>query len=499
MAIYHCSIKIISRSDGRSAVAAAAYRGGTKLTNEWDGITADYSNRNCVVHSEIILPANAPKKFSDRQTLWNSVEMNEKRGDAQLAREIEVALPKELPMEENIKLVKDYCQQFVDAGMCVDLNVHDKQDGNPHCHILLTMRALDENGDWLPKSHQEFDLDENGERVRLPNGRWKSHKVFTTDWDDHDKAEQWRVSWEETVNRYLEENKVSERIDHRSNVDRGIEELPTIHMGPTACAMEKKGIQTERGNINRMIRAANKTIREIGNTIRDLKDWLAEVKDAMKELLAKDSSPSLETLLLEYVTQEQQRLKKYSKRFQLKQSASDLVEVRDTIEKLNREGIYTADDLDRELNAVREKTFDTQHELTERSNRMKELEKLIDYGKVYQKYEPIRKELNGIRWQKKKDQYAEEHVAELTQWNAASRYLHAHKVNPVRLSNEMKEWKQEHHKLDTEYQKEYGKLKEERARVRELDSVHRQIQKVLSPTQKETKTKESNTKNRREV
>lgn len=146
IAIYHCSIQIISRSDGRSAVAAAAYRSGTNLVNEWSGRPANYDRKKGIAYSEIMLPDNAPASFSDRQTFWNSVEMNEKRADAQLAREIEVALPQELPLEEHKKIIHAYCQQFVDAGMCVDFSIHDKHDGNPHCHIMLTMRALDENG-----------------------------------------------------------------------------------------------------------------------------------------------------------------------------------------------------------------------------------------------------------------------------------------------------------------------------------------------------------------
>ncbi len=202
IAIYHCSIQIISRSDGRSAVAAAAYRSGTNLVNEWSGRPANYSRKTGVVYSEIMLPDKAPTAFFDRQTLWNSVEMNEKRADVQLAREIKVALPQELPPEEHKKIIHAYCQQFVDSGMCVDFSIHDKHDGNPHCHIMLTMRALDDNGTWLPKSHQEFELDENRDRIRLPDGQWKSRNVDTVDWNSHENAERWRASWAETVNRY---------------------------------------------------------------------------------------------------------------------------------------------------------------------------------------------------------------------------------------------------------------------------------------------------------
>ncbi|MDE7245049.1 MAG: MobA/MobL family protein, partial [Oscillospiraceae bacterium] len=133
MAIFHCSIQIIKRSIGRSAVAAAAYRSGEKLTNEWDGLTHDYTHKGGIVHKEIMLPAHAPPEFTDREILWNSVEEIEKSSDAQLARDIEVALPVELSPAEQLALVRDFVKDnFVDAGMCADFAIHDKGDGNPH-------------------------------------------------------------------------------------------------------------------------------------------------------------------------------------------------------------------------------------------------------------------------------------------------------------------------------------------------------------------------------
>ena len=164
IAIYHWNIGIVSRGKGKSAVAAAAYRSGEKLTNEWDGMTHDYTRKGGVVHTEIMLPPHAPPSFSDRATLWNSVELYEKAGNAQLAREIDAALPIELSREEQIRLVREYCSsQFVSKGMCVDFAIHDTDSGNPHCHIMLTMRPLDERGAWAAKSKKEYDLDENGE------------------------------------------------------------------------------------------------------------------------------------------------------------------------------------------------------------------------------------------------------------------------------------------------------------------------------------------------
>ena len=155
MAIYHCSIKIIKRSQGRSAVAAAAYRSGENLINEWDGMTHDYTRKGGVVHTEILLPMYAPLAFQDRSALWNSVEKIEKSRNAQLAREIEIALPVELNRKEQIGLIRDYAQNtFVSMGMCADVAIHDKGDGNPHAHILLTMRPIKE-GRFMGREVQE--------------------------------------------------------------------------------------------------------------------------------------------------------------------------------------------------------------------------------------------------------------------------------------------------------------------------------------------------------
>ena len=256
MAIYHLSIKIISRGKGKSAVAASAYRSGEKIKNEYDGIVHDFTRKGGIAYTEILLPQNAPQEFSDRGTLWNSVEKIEKSKNSQLAREIEVALPQELDREKQIELVKEYVKEnFLNVGMCADIALHDKNDGNPHCHILLTMRPLNEDTTWGAKSKKEYILkeyilDENGEKVKLKNGNYKTRKINTVDWNEQDKAEHWRKAWADITNKYLEENNIQEKVDHSSYQRQGIEQIPTIHLGVSASQMEKKGIATDRGNIN---------------------------------------------------------------------------------------------------------------------------------------------------------------------------------------------------------------------------------------------------------
>ena len=175
----HNEITIVQRSQRQSAVAAAAYQSGEKLFCEYDQQVKHYPEKRGIVHNEILLPANAPQKYADRNTLWNAAEAVEKQWNSQLARRFVAALPREVPMELLPQMVKEYCEEhFVSKGMCCDFAIHDPDPPghNPHCHFMLTMRAIDENGKWLPKSRKVYDLDENGERIRLPSGNRKSHK-----------------------------------------------------------------------------------------------------------------------------------------------------------------------------------------------------------------------------------------------------------------------------------------------------------------------------------
>ena len=223
MPVPHFNIKITQRSKGNSAVAGAAYQAGEKLFSEYDQKTKNYTCKKEVVYTEIMLPPNAPPEYADRATLWNSVEEIEKQWNSQLARRFVAALPREVPMELLPQMVKEYCEeQFVSKGMCCDFAIHDPDPPghNPHCHFMLTMRAIDENGKWMPKSRKVYDLDENGERIKLPSGRWKSHKEDTVDWNEQYHAEEWRHGWEIVQNKYLELAGSPERIDRDRERDR---------------------------------------------------------------------------------------------------------------------------------------------------------------------------------------------------------------------------------------------------------------------------------------
>ena len=451
IAIYHCSIKIVSRGKGKSAVAAAAYRSGEKLTNEWDGLTHDYTKKGGVVHSEILLPAHAPPAFSDRSTLWNSVELSEKSNNAQLAREVEIALPVELSREEQTRLVREYCSsQFVSKGMIADFNLHDTGGGNPHAHILLTMRPMDEKGAWLPKSKKEYVLDENGEV--------------------------WRRAWADLANDFLAQNNRPERIDHRSHAERGMDELPTVHMGVAASQMEKKGVATDKGEINRMIQKTNRIIREIRGYIDELREWLAEVFRKKKELQAAPRSPDIAMLLTKYLSVERERSRKYSVSWQQKHSASELQKISRAIVYLQAKGVATLDDLDAALSSVDGRAKALNESVKTKEGRMKKLQKLIEQGGHYNRFKPVHDELKTLKngWGKKREKFEREHESDLIIWNAANRYLHANLPEGTR-SLDIPGWQREYNELKAQTAAEYEELKAARSEVRELQQIRRCI------------------------
>ncbi len=271
IAIYHFNVKIVSRGKGASAVAKAAYISGEKIKNEYDGVIHDYRRKREIVHKEILLPDNAPPHFKNRSVLWNAVEKFETRKNSQTARHIDAALPVEISRAEQIDLVRHFCQQcFISKGMCVDLAIHDKGDGNPHVHILLTTRNISEQG-------------------------------FTTknrSWNDKSLLIEWRKLWADWCNHKL--YFVSkERIDHRSYAAQGISKIPQKHLGAAACAIEKKGYRTDKGSFNRKVILEN-TNAEIKMLNHELLKLNSEKRSVKKEIIeTKLDCPLSETFGIE--------------------------------------------------------------------------------------------------------------------------------------------------------------------------------------------------------
>lgn len=244
----------------RSAVQMAAYSAREKLYNDYNGRTYHPPQKHDLVHSKIMLPHHAPMSFLDRGTLWNAVELIEKSINSRLARSLYFSLPRGLDIDTYISMSERYVQNyFVSRGMCADMCIHDKGDGNPHVHTLLTTRSLDENGKWLWKQRRNYILNPDGTRVRSPiTNKYKLAKsIKANDWDDDKNIELWRQGWADECNRELERVGL-EKVTHLSYVRQGLDIEATKHMGRRNIELESRGILTKRGNENRDIEARNK-------------------------------------------------------------------------------------------------------------------------------------------------------------------------------------------------------------------------------------------------
>lgn len=269
MAIYHFSAKIISRGRGQSAVCAAAYRHGAEMEFEREGRRVSYAGKHEVIHTEFMVPENAVAWVAQLSSLpadqaseifWNRVEAYEKRNDAQLAREVEVALPKELSREQNIALLREYiAEHFVSKGMVADFAYHDLAH-NPHAHIMLSLRPLHENGF---SSSRVPVLGDGGEPLRSapskshPKGQIIYADIFGGDWAKKNALEGWRESWSTAVNVALAKAGFDMRVDHRSLEDQGIDLAPSIHQGPNCRAMEGRGLDSPRSVVDQAMQAQN--------------------------------------------------------------------------------------------------------------------------------------------------------------------------------------------------------------------------------------------------
>ena len=408
MPVPHLEIRIVQRSKGSSAVAGAAYQAGEKLFSEYDQKSKDHRRKQPeVLYTEIMFPANAPPEYADRATLWNAVEEVEKQWNSQLARRFILALPREIPTEMYPQMMQEYCREhFVSKGMCCDFAIHDPDPPghNPHCHIMLTMRAIDENGKWLPKSRKVYDLDENGERIKLPSGNWKSHKEDTVDWNEQYHAEEWRHGWELVQNKYLELAGSPERVDMRSYERQGLDVLPTVHMGAAVSALERKGIETNIGNLNRDIKAANRMMNAIRSTIRNLRNWIAGIMEATKEAFAetearaKSTSPDLVLLLRDYLNLRKAERSDWSRYGQQKGTVDDLKAVSKAVNYLKEQGLFTLEDLDTALQCVNEKSKSINAAMKKASARMKVITGIQNAVADCQTHKPPLRKATGTNW-----------------------------------------------------------------------------------------------------
>lgn len=485
---------------GSSAVEQSSYIARQTMYNEYDGKTYYPKYSEDLVHSEVMLPDNAPPEYKDASVLWNAVEMNEKSANAQLARVYKFELPNEWSYELATEVVKDYMKRnFVDEGMCCQFAIHDSENPktgqrNLHCHALLTLRGIDENGKWMPKQKKEYLLDENGERIPLIDKKtgkqkvdkqnrkqWKCRTVSTNDWSSKDNAKKWRKDLVDTINAVNEKMGMQEHFwEHRSFKDRGLDIMPQIHLGEKASAMERAGIPSIRGEINRGIIKYNAMIMQAKSTLQSARKSLEVVKaipiqavknikneivDMMNAVLAKKNRLSLPINKGEYIS-------KISKR--------DTLQDKDYLKHfLSTENITTFEELE-SFRQSKEKTYKEVRKV--RDDAYDKIERLEELLEAYGKYEPyikVHKESESLKGFKK-TLFDRKHIPELENYkfykNALqNRLRHDEKITPMKWRSELKTYKG---KID-DTQSTYGEVVSRLASVDVLMHNKKELDRML--------------------
>lgn len=463
---------VVKRSKGQSAVEKASYISRSVLESEYDGQTYRPKYHEDLVHSEITLPENAPKAYADRATLWNSVEMAEKGQKAQLARMLKASLPNEWSYELAEEVMRDYIQRnFVAEGMCADWAIHDSENDkgqrNLHIHVLLTMRPLTENGEWGAKTKKEYLRDENGERIPLIDKKtgqqkvdkqnrkqWKCRTIESTDWNSQENAKRWRKDLADTINATNEQLGIAVYWEHRSFKEQGIDREPTIHIGAVANALERKGIQTERGNINREIIRNNMLLEQAKEMLLLAKQELHRTQYAAHNTQMKNAAVSVKNEIMEMIAKVRERkgrldlpivsgkyLRKMSDRTALQSAA-------------NAEKFLTARKIDSFESLAKFKTDREQkyQQLeTMQLSRGQKLMRLKELSRLYAMYEPVqavyKESLSRKGFSKMK--YEKEHKDSLSKYPELKERMQnllqqGEKITP-------KKWKSEIHSLQAEY------------------------------------------------
>ena len=454
-------------------MAAAAYRAGEKLHSKYYGEDSDYTRKGGVICSEILLPSHAPPEYADRETLWNAVEKAERGKKAQLAYSFDIALQNEFSMQENIALARQFLlENFVSRGMVVDFSVHspDKEDGgisNPHFHVMCPIRPIESDGSWGNKQRREYVLDEHGERVldEAGNGNYVFNAVSTTDWGKPETLEPWRQGSAETCNAKFAEKGLDCRIDHRSYERQGIEQIPTIHEGPSVRAMEAKGIRTDKGDLNRWIRKTNAMLREAKQKIAALIGWMKDVKAE----LSNPQPPTLNDLLALHCANRNKGA--YSN----KAKNANLQRYAEAFSFLQSKNLYTVDDLENTLHAMQNKIDTLKKSASAKQSRIKELDELFRMAQYYVDGKPVADKLRSIRFEKSRQKYKSEHDDTLRTFYMAER-----KMKPYFKDGKLPitAWRREREQLEQEYRNIQSDLSPLHADAKKLWAIHYSIYEV---------------------
>ena len=513
--------KICGRSakctGGHSAVEQSGYISREKMYSEFDGQTYYPKYSEDLVHCEVLLPENAPKEYKDPSVLWNSVEMFDKAKDAQLARTFRVELPNEWSYDLAKEVVRDYCKRnFVSKGMCVQYAIHDSENDkgqrNLHCHIMLTLRGIDEQGKWMPKQKKVYCRDETGERIPLIDKKtgeqkvdkqnrkqWKCENTQLNDWNSRENVKIWRKDLADTINAVNEKIGMTENFwEHRSFKEQGLDIIPQIHLGEKASAMERAGIRTIRGDINRDIIAKNAIIDAARAVYQKAKEELEAVK-AIPVAVVKAVKNEILDVIRKVAERNNNRLSLPIMKGKFIGAVSDRASLQDRAKMeayVQGKGWTTFAEMQAERKSVEAQYNQLDKSRADMCSRMDYFEKLLD---MHRKYEPYQK-INAEYWKLKKaeetkgkggilgfakksvaEEYKKKHQTELTTYKMYRDVLKDRIAEPDKKIVS-KSWQKELDGLEERYaktQRPYSDAVVDLAKMEVLNHNKRDLERML--------------------
>jgi len=502
-------------SGGHSAVEQSGYICREKMYSEYDGQTYYPKYAEDLVHSEVLLPENAPEEYKDPSKLWNSVEMAEKGDKAQLARTWRIELPNLWTYAFAILFVRELCERlFVSKGMCVQFAIHDSENDkgqrNLHCHIMLTLRSLDEQGRWMPKQKKVYLMDDNGERIPIIDKKtgvqkvdkqnrkqWKCTTIKTNDWDNKEYAKLWRKELTDAINSANAELSMTQDFwEHRSFKEQGLDILPQIHLGEKASAMERAGIKTIRGNINRDIIAQNAIILAARAAYEKAKEELVEAMAIPVDIIKAFKSEIID-VIRKVAERNNNRLTLPIMKGKFIGAVSDRAALQDKAKMeayVQSKGWTTFDEMQADRKVLRSKYDELEASRSTITDRMAYLEKLLDYHAQYEPYQKVNAEYWKLRKAEEKngkplgffkksqaEEYKRKHQTELNTYKLHRDVLkdmireQDKKINP-------KAWQKELDGLREKYQKTERPLSEATlnlAKMEVLSHNKRDLERML--------------------
>ena len=516
MAVKNMSTRLLicGRGDsckgGHSAVEKSAYIARETMYCEYDGKTYYPKYSEDLVHSEVMLPVNAPERYKDPSVLWNEVELFERGDNAQLARTFRVTLPNEWSYELATEVMRDYIKRnFVDRGMCAQFAIHDSENKttgqrNLHCHMMFTLRGIDDKGHWMAKQRKEYLRDENGERIPLIDKetgqqkvdkqnrkQWKCTTVPVNDWNSKENARRWREDLANTINAVNERTGISEdHWEHRSFKEQGLDILPQIHLGEKASALERAGVHTVRGDMNRKIMASNAIIEKARAAYEQAKEELQAIRAIPSSVISAIKNEILDMIReVSKRNNERLRLPILKGRYLPLVSNRAVLQDKDSMESfVHNMGWTTFEDMKAFKDSQEMRFGELSKGRHEKSERIAYLEGLLD---LYRSYEPFIKN-HKEQWALKgfeRKKYERQHITELSYYES---YRNALKSRIVEADKRIlpKVWKKE---LDTlraelqETQKPYADLAFRLAGIEVISYNRKELARMLENESRQKK------------